>query len=802
MSFRLGNFVPRAAPSERDLFVWSLLAALILLALLAMPFFAGGISTADELGKFHLSARAFYAQQLAHGESFDWMPGVYSGFYLTGEGQVGMYHPLHRFLYRFLPLRAALGWEYLCSYPLMLSGMYFLLLRRLRRRDAAMVGSLAFTFSSFNLLHFVHPNAVATVAHIPWLLAMIDIVMVDAHRWKVVLAQSFLALLTGSQILLGCPQYVWFSLLAETGFTLWLVMTQRYSPRDGCETLPTCRACIGCRRDSLWRVITAKAIGLAVGAVQLLPTLEALSQSAPRGDVPERATLHPINLIQLVAPYLPVDRVFGGSAHELSLYVGAAPLMLALWILVRRRDLGGMKRLAQGTAILAVAALLLALGSQGRFIGLQNAIPWAVWFQFSCRYTVLFQFAMAVLAAIGFVLVEREAREKQKIQRYLPSLEGRARAAALWRQFEILGATVLISVAVAAAGLILQSGHQVATVPRVLVGPLLMVVAALLVIAAAQGVRVALVGLILFMAADLGCYGLSCTLEPPVAGLGGLSAGIAAPPGHCDNGGPADQPLGTSGRYMAPERVFAPPADQPLGTSGRYMVPGHHETAAIGNQMTQAGWSRTDGYAAVAPSKALDYFQLPALRVASTRWVYRSPSTSVIEGLTPGNENWMQVPDPLPLARLVTHVLPSLDPAEDLAKIDIRREALCEHALNLPRGKAGTATLTQLRSGQIDVEVCCPSRQLLVIAESYHPGWRCTVDGNPNRVYRVNGDFLGCVVEPGNSQVRLEFHPDSLLYGRLVTLAGLGLIGLCLCTGAARWDLALVRKIRWNRGQR
>ena len=121
-----------------------------------------------------------------------------------------------------------------------------------------------------------------------------------------------------------------------------------------------------------------------------------------------------------------------------------------------------MKRLAQATAAFAAAALLLALGSQGRFCRLQNSIPWAAWFQFSCRYTVLFQFAVAVLAAIGFVLVEREAREKQKIQRHLPLLDGRSRAAALWRQFEILGATVLISLAVAVAGLILQSGHQVA----------------------------------------------------------------------------------------------------------------------------------------------------------------------------------------------------------------------------------------------------------------------------------------------------------------------------------------------------
>jgi hypothetical protein len=69
------------------------------------------------------------------------------------------------------------------------------------------------------------------------------------------------------------------------------------------------------------------------------------------------------------------------------------------------------------------------------------------------------------------------------------------------------------------------------------------------------------------------------------------------------------------------------------------------------------------------------------------------------------------------------------------------------------------------------------------------------IDGTPATVYRINGDFLGCVVEPGNSEVRLEFRPDSLLRGRLVTLAGLGLIGLCLFTGASRRELAFVEKI-------
>ena len=468
--FASATSFPACRPhSERDLFAWSLLAAVILLSLLAMPFFAGGLYTADDLGKFHLPARAFYAEQLAHGESFDWMPDVYSGFYLTGEGQVGTYHPLHRFLYRFLPLHAALGWEYLCSYPLMLAGMYFLLRRRLRRQDAAMVGSLAFTFSSFNLLHFVHPNAVAAVAHIPWLLAMIDIVMVDAKRWKVALAQAFLALLTGSQILLGCPQYVWFSLLAETRFHALAgrdaeVLAARRLRNDAhLPRLHRLPAELVVARDHCQGDRPAGGGGpIAAHAGCPLP-----KHGAAAAMCPKARRCHPDQPDPTRGP-LPAGRsgvrrqcprtepLRGGGAVDAGPVGPRSPQRLGL-----------DEAFGPGDGRLCRRGAVAGPGQPGPIRSLcRTRFPWAAWFQFSCRYTVLFQFAVAVLAAIGFVLVEREAREKQKIQRHLPLLDGRGRAAALWRQFEILGATVLISLAVAVAGLILQSGHQVASRAR------------------------------------------------------------------------------------------------------------------------------------------------------------------------------------------------------------------------------------------------------------------------------------------------------------------------------------------------
>ena len=109
-------------------------------AALAAPFFAQQVYVADDLGEFHLPVRDFYADN-SRGESFDWMPSLYGGFYVAGEGQLGGYHPWHWLLYRTLPLGAAFDIELLSSYPFLFAGMYLLLRRLIGRRDAALVGA-------------------------------------------------------------------------------------------------------------------------------------------------------------------------------------------------------------------------------------------------------------------------------------------------------------------------------------------------------------------------------------------------------------------------------------------------------------------------------------------------------------------------------------------------------------------------------------------------------------------------------------------------------------------------------------
>jgi uncharacterized membrane protein YfhO len=60
-------------------------------------------------------------------------------------------------------------------------------------------------------------------------------------------------------------------------------------------------------------------------------------------------------------------------------------------------------------------------------------------------------------------------------------------------------------------------------------------------------------------------------------------------------------------------------------------------------------------------------------------------------------------------------------------------------------------------------------------------------------VVRVNGDFLGCVLEPGMTQIELQFRPTSLRVGKILSWCGLGLIVFTL---AVRLPLGKSRNCR------
>jgi len=725
--------------------------SLAILTMLAVPLLTGHVPVILDLGNFHLPARDFYARCLAQGESFDWAPQWFCGFFLVGEGQLGGYHPLHMLLYRWLPLDTAFAAEIYLHCPLLLIGMY-LFLRRHAGAIGGLMGAMLFTFSVRYLSHLEHPNLAAVLAHVPWLLWAMDVAVASAGPRRK-LACAGIGFLTASQILLGHPQAFWFSLLTVAAYAVYLLIHQR----------PCAAAWVA--------IVAGHALGFLMGAVQLLASYSAFADSTRAETTLEYAlaySLHPKAMIGTVAPYL------GWG------YFGAVPLVLLLWWATARRTpwappqsaaetagsapaTGNRPALARAADRLALAALvfalltlLLAFGRLGGLYYLQTYLPVVGKFRAAARYLTLTQLGVAAASAVAFGRLVTLVSQGKKTS---------------WSHLVLPWAAVVAALLVAVYRPTVASAittESPADGRLYYCGPVFLLAAAVALTAATRGRQLGLFALVVVAAADVGVvalargHGRELWHKPPV--LEKWVASLIGPPGPC------------------PGRVY--------------------EDGFYSNALVLRDYRMASGYSALNPRKQLDYHDVAALRTAGVAWYEADPFRPEVEthGLGPPVwGHWCRVPQPLPRARLVSHAVVSHRPGDDLKQIDIETTVLVPRTLELPPGPTfgrcppGTARIVADRPGKIGLSVEAPGRRLLVVSESYHSGWRARVDGRPAEVLRVNGDFMGCVVEEGNHQVELVFRPAALVWGKALSLAGLT-IGLCICAaaGVARWRQTLV----------
>ncbi len=697
-------------PGERILFAVTLSASLAVLLWIAWPMLVGKVYVFDDLGDMHIPTRLFFYNRLHDGTGFIWDPLVWCGYYLAGEGQVGMYHPLHRFLYSALDFTSAFDLELFLSYPLFLAGTYLLLRRWDLRRDASMFGAGLFAWSAFNLMHFPHMHVISIMAHMPWLLLAIDVGLRGESPRARAVAGAAVSVIVASMLLLGHAQFVWISGLAAIAYMLIL--------------LPHWTL----RRVGL--VVAAALVGGLIGGVQVIPNYDALVHSGRLDSATYSKyglRLRPANLIQLVSPYFFFDRVLhdenSAPVHEYAIYDGAVALVLFAWMAanVRRFD-KSVRRLAAGMAILAVAGILITLSRYGLIYPIFTKIPIAGSFRGPARYIVLTHFALAVGAAVMYNALARGMRP------------GRT-----WALLALPALSVAVTAA-AAGGLFARVswGQYMRHDPRLLyAAPLLLALAAAAALYAARGARPALAVLAVFAVAEQAAYGLSYIGQRPPMTLEAFEdtvRGLPEPPGFW--------------------RLEVYPTTD--------------------NLPTLKGYRTVTGYVGLTPEPALDYTRETPLRLASTAYRLVKSVETGPDGAPVGRIAIEPVPAPMPRARLVSRAVVTDDPAALVDAIDISTTALVPRELGLATdSRPGTATVTSDLSGAITVDVDAPARQLLVVCESYHEGWKAVADGRPLEVVRAYGDFMGVAVPPGRAEVRLTFDPESLRVGKAVSLAGI-----------------------------
>ncbi|MEE3259894.1 MAG: YfhO family protein, partial [Candidatus Latescibacterota bacterium] len=689
--------------------------------------------------------REFFARAINQGQLPLWNAAINCGFPLFAEGQAGALYPPNIVLALLLPAWAALNLNVVIHLWLAGVGIYGLLRSFGASWAAGLCAGLCYALSGYMVVRAMSPNFIAVCAWVPVLFYLIERSLAR-RRWLDLLLFATVVCL---QLLAGHPQATAYGLVAVIAYGSF----RTWSHSAGWKFFAA--------------LVAAPILGVGLAAVQILPTAE-LVQLSNRGSGLSwehfvAMSLPPERLITLLLP-----NFFGNSAHgtywsrelgffiQLCAYVGVLPLVCA-WVALReRRDAP-----TGFFAALALVGLVLALGKYTAIFSLLYEMPGLSFFRIPTRFLLWFALGTSVLCGLG---VDR-----------LLQTDGNKRTN---------GLLLVVFMGLAALGLIYANGVQLISVgvgeqltryTHHLRSDVLRLVLALglgawLLGRRARGFAGWVAPLAIF--AELYSFGtdFNRTIDPTVYTQTPATArAIAADRGDSQvparilslisertspfdwHGGWAYD-LASYRRYPETLRMYA---------GGPY---------GLANALP--GWSPLHLYRHGEFARGYPAFAA----LAGIEYAVRYGGGGGLELVCEGDIGVYRFAETLPRAYMVGKYRVEAARRRRLAylmggEFSKHREVVLEKNPTTEIGAGGRVRILRYEDEKVEIGLENHAGGILVLSDTYYPGWKSYIDGIAVPILRANHVFRAVVVPAGAEQVVFSYQPDSFRNGMLISAA-------------------------------
>lgn len=85
----------------------------------------------------------------------------------------------------------------------------------------------------------------------------------------------------------------------------------------------------------------------------------------------------------------------------------------------------------------------------------------------------------------------------------------------------------------------------------------------------------------------------------------------------------------------------------------------------------------------------------------------------------------------------------------------------------------GTVQIKTYEPNRIVFETTANTSSLLVLTDTYYPGWTATVDGTSTPILRADYTYRAVSVPEGNHIIMMQFNPMSLKIGFIVSISSI-----------------------------
>ena len=361
---------------------------------------------------FFFPAASFTADNLCQHSIPLWNPYTFTGAPFLASLSTAALYPFN-ILYLLVPVSNAIN--YSLAIHLLLSALFvYSLSRNLAiTRAGSVLSAIIYILAAPMIMHIYggHMIAVNAMAWTPLIfLLTVKFLGQSSIRYGVLLSVA-----TALQILAGHPQYVFYTFIALVLYYLFSIQALRHHGL-------TYRA-IGLKGLGIGAFLL---LGLSLSAIQIAPTIELLKHSVRASasfDWVASFSLPPRNLLTLIIPDFfgnGIDIAYWGTdcLWEMTMYLGIVPLVIVPVALLYKRD-----HMVRFFGLLVLFSLLMALGRYTPLLKfLYLHLPGFNIFRGSSKWIFLNAFAMAMLAGYGLDTIVNAPNDKRKRHAILTAL--------------------------------------------------------------------------------------------------------------------------------------------------------------------------------------------------------------------------------------------------------------------------------------------------------------------------------------------------------------------------------------------
>lgn len=725
----------------------------------------------------HLTFELLRSRQLP-----SWNPYIFCGMPLLGQIQNAVFYPLN-IGHWILPTALAINYTVLTH--LSLAAFFCLLFLRATgvRAIPSLAGSLGYAFGGLPVAYILagHITPLNSLTWIPALFLCVHGISAE-RSWRVWLGAC--AIVVAMQLMGGHPQIVLYSLAC--GFIYMAVLSASETPI--LKTMST--------RTAIF--LSAIVLAAGISAVELVPAAEFAKHSDRPSKLPYEFvvsdSMPPEKFIAFVAPDFfgnVLDSTYWGRE---SWWNTTALVSVPLVLLAPLAFLSRHRKSAGALAGVLLVSSVLAMGYfTPVFRILYDVMPVVGRFRNPARFMGLVCFAVAMLGALGFdaLFAPSSLRSLRKYAIFPAGVGIGIFACALFLHVTAPESDLWQSLTRAwgnqSAIELLFSGALRAVVIRSLVraAGLCVLTAVVVLMSTARKIPAWIPAAALAVMVFLDLYGANRQF---IMGM------------------PEDEYLLPEDlvefvkRRVGPYRVGMRARFPERNAADRAMLYGLHNAFGYEGQIPGryaqylANAAPENHPLAVSYSQSILDFGLPATRLFGVKYLIQfpdeEPSARIRYPLVfqSGDFSVFEITAALPRAFLVSEVVEAED--EETLKLlrsgdfDPASAAIIPRGSRLPfplergDGFAGTAEFRKDDPARVVLDVDARRDSLLVLTDTYFPGWRAWIDGQPAEMIRTNYLFRSVATPAGRHVVELEYRPLSIRVGAVLT--GVSVIALIL----------------------